>query len=155
MTDTPSGSAGSTFRLIYRSRNRIPEHARKAELGAIYSVSRSGNKQKAVTGALLIHGDWFVQALEGDEDTVRALYEHIAKDGRHERVSVISTEQVDDRVFGRWAMARVSEGGEPDIPLLMNVTKGGISRAAERPTTVEQEQVLYVMRDAVRNAPAV
>ena len=33
----------STFRLIYRSHNRIPEHERKAELGAIFSVARSGN----------------------------------------------------------------------------------------------------------------
>jgi hypothetical protein len=144
VTDTP------TFRLIYRSHNRIPEHDRKAELGAIFSVARSSNKKCDVTGALLTHRDSFVQALEGDESTIRGLYDHIYKDGRHDNVTVIFAEQVPDRVFSRWAMAKVSDDGETDIPLLMNVTKGGISRAASRPTTPEQDRILDFMRDAVR-----
>ena len=80
MTETP------TFRLIYRSHNRIPGDRRKAELGAIFSAARSTNKRLDVTGALLTSGDWFVQALEGDEAVVRDLYERIGKDARHERV---------------------------------------------------------------------
>ncbi|HWM60016.1 MAG TPA: BLUF domain-containing protein [Pseudonocardia sp.] len=91
-----------------------------------------------------------MQALEGDESTVRGLYDHIYKDGRHDRVTVIFAEQVPDRVFSRWAMAKVSDDGETEIPLLMNVTKGGISRAASRPTTPEQDRILDFMRDAVR-----
>jgi Sensors of blue-light using FAD len=146
----PEASADSTFRLIYRSRNRIPEPDRKAELGAIFSVARSGNRRKQVTGALLTHGDWFVQALEGDEGTVRDLYEHIFKDHRHERVTVLFAEPVEDRVFSRWAMAKVAEDGKPDIPLLMNIDKGGISPAARRPTTPEQDKILDFMRDAIR-----
>jgi hypothetical protein len=142
----------ATFRLIYRSHNRIPEHQRKAELGAIFSVARSGNAKKDVTGALLTHEDWFVQALEGDEHIVRDLYEHIYRDGRHEKVTVIFAEPVDERVFARWAMAKVADEGEPDIPLLMNVNKGGISPAAARPTTPEQEKILDFMRDSVRAA---
>jgi len=77
MTETP------TFRLIYRSHNRIPGDRRKAELGAIFSAARSTNKRLDVTGALLTSGDWFVQALEGDEAVVRDLYERIGKDARH------------------------------------------------------------------------
>lgn len=141
-----------TFRLIYRSHNRIPERARKAELGAIFSVARSANRKRDITGALLTYGDWFVQTLEGEEGTVRDLYEHIYKDGRHEKVTLISAEAVDDRVFSRWAMAKVAEDGEPDIPLLMNVNKGGISPAARRPTTPEQDAILDFMRDSLRAA---
>ena len=48
---------------------------------------------------------------------------------------VIETGTVEARVFGRWSMAMVSDDGESDIPLLMNVDKGGISPAAPRPTT--------------------
>lgn len=59
------------FRLAYRSHNLVPAPDRKAELGAIFSVSRSGNRERGVTGALLTHGDWFVQTLEGDEGVVR------------------------------------------------------------------------------------
>ena len=138
------------FRLIYRSHYRIPEHKRKAELGEIFSVARSNNTKKQVTGALLTHQDWFVQALEGAEDTVRGLYDHIYKDVRHEKVSVLFADHVDDRVFSRWAMARVCEDGKPDIPLLMNVNKGGISPAAPRPTTPDQEKILDFMRESIR-----
>ena len=139
------------FRLIYRSRNRIPEHERKAELGAIFSVARSQNKKANITGALIMRGDWFVQALEGDEDAVKALYDHITKDRRHERISIIDAQPVPERVFSRWSMAKVSDDDDkPDIPLLMNVDKGGISPAAKRSTTPEQDAVLDQMREAAR-----
>jgi hypothetical protein len=152
MTDTsPAVDPGQPFRLIYRSHNRIPADRRKSELGAIFSVARSQNKKADITGALLISGDWFVQALEGDETAVRSLYDHISKDRRHERVSVIDAQAVDARVFSRWSMARVSdEADKPDIPLLMNVNKGGISPAAGRPTTPDQDAVLDQMRAAAR-----
>lgn len=140
MTDTP------TFRLIYRSHNRIPSDRRKAELGAIFSAARSTNKRLGVTGALLTSGDWFVQALEGEEAVVRELYTRIGKDVRHERVVEIESGEVDGRVFSRWAMARVSADGEHDIPLLANTAKGGITPAAPRPTTPEQDEVLDFMR---------
>jgi hypothetical protein len=140
MTDTP------TFRLIYRSHNRIPSDRRKSELGAIFSAARSTNKRLGVTGALLTSGDWFVQALEGDEAVVRDLYARIGKDARHERVVEIESGEVDGRVFSRWAMARVSADGEHDIPLLANAAKGGITPAAPRPTTPEQDAVLDFMR---------
>ena len=77
------------FRLIDRSHNRIPERERKSELGSIFSASRSANKKRGATGALLTHQDWFVQALEGDEATVRGLDELIYRDYWHECVSVI------------------------------------------------------------------
>jgi len=143
MTDTP------TFRLIYRSHNRIPTERRKAELGSIFSVARSSNKRLDVTGALLTSGDWFVQALEGDESVVRDLFARIGKDSRHERVLELESGPVGDRVFSRWAMARVSDDGEHDIPLLANAAKGGITPAAPRPTTPEQDAVLDFMRRSI------
>ncbi|MGY1618649.1 BLUF domain-containing protein [Geodermatophilus sp. SYSU D00691] len=152
MPDIAQGQgAGPVFRLMYRSRNRIPAPVRKQELGGLFTQARRNNKERQVTGALLVHGDWFVQVLEGDEAAVRALYARIERDVRHERVSLLQTEPVERRVFGRWAMARVSdEADEPDIPLIAHTD--GISRAAGRPTTAEQDQVLDVMRDAVRSA---
>ena len=96
-----------------------------------------------------------MQALEGDEAVVRDLYERIGKDARHERVVELESGPVDDRVFSRWAMARVSEDGEHDIPLLANAAKGGITPAAPRPTTPEQDEVLAFMRGAIGDdAPA-
>jgi hypothetical protein len=152
MTETSTSSESEQhFRLIYRSHNRIPADQRKSELGAIFSVARSQNKKADITGALLISGDWFVQALEGEESAVQSLYDHITKDKRHERISVIDARPVEARVFSRWSMARVSdEADKPDIPLLMNVNKGGISPAAGRPTTPDQDAVLDQMREAAR-----
>lgn len=100
-------------------------------------------------GALLVTEGWFVQALEGEEQAVRSLYEHIARDGRHEQVAVVDEQNVDGRAFGRWSMAQVSDDGEPDIPLLMNRDKGGITRAAPRPTSSDQDAVLDYMRGAL------
>ena len=46
-------------------------------------------------------------------------------------------------------MARVSAEGEPDIPLIAH--RDGISPAASRGTTPDQEAVLDVMRQATRD----
>jgi hypothetical protein len=51
-------------------------------------------------------------------------------------------------------MAKMAAGGEPDIPLLTNVNKGGISPAQPRPTTQAQEAVLDLMRQSLRRAGA-
>jgi hypothetical protein len=54
-------------------------------------------------------------------------------------------------VFGKWAMAKVAADGEPDIALLANVDKGGISPAQPRPATEAQETVLGLMRRSLRH----
>lgn len=138
---------GQTFRLMYRSRNRIPRDSRKAALGELFTQARSNNKKSAICGALLLTGDTFVQVLEGDQEQVRALYDRIERDGRHEHVVLLQSGWVDGPVFARWAMARVSDDG-PDIPLIAHTD--GISPAAGRATTPEQDAVLAVMREAAR-----
>lgn len=145
-TDAPSGE---TFRLLYRSRGRIPEQDRRVALGELFSQARSNNKQLQLTGALLLTQDWFVQALEGDEQVVRDLFARIAEDPRHDHVELLAAGPAPGRVFARWAMAKVAEDGEPDIPLIAHVD--GISPAAPRSrTTPEQEGLLTIMRDAAR-----
>lgn len=54
-----------------------------------------------------------------------------------------------DRLFGRWAMAKVAEHGEPEIPLIAN--KSGITVAAPRGgATADQKRVLGLMREVTR-----
>jgi hypothetical protein len=149
MTDAAQAEDdGDVFRLIYRSRNLIPVDGRKAGLGTLFSTARSNNKKQDITGALLVHGDWFAQVLEGSEEPVRALFATIEQDGRHDNVSVIQSGPA-GRVFGRWAMARVSAEGEPDIQLIAH--KDGISPAAGRGTTPDQETILDILRQATRD----
>jgi FAD-dependent sensor of blue light len=154
MTETAAGDSGAVFRLIYRSRSRIGTAERKQQLGEIFSVARSSNKKLGVTGALLITDDQFVQTLEGPEPAVRDLYVKISKDRRHEHIELLESGDSPARVFGRWAMAKVAADGEPDIPLLANVDKGGISPAQPRPATEAQESVLGLMRQSLRGAGA-
>jgi hypothetical protein len=149
VADETTEQATGTFRLIYRSHDRIPPEQRKAALGDLFSHARSNNKRLDLTGALLVTDDWFVQTLEGDEGTVRALFAKIEQDPRHDRVEVLEADQVEGRVFARWAMARVAEDGERDINLIAH--RDGIHPAAPRgETTEEQEGLLKVMRDAAR-----
>jgi Sensors of blue-light using FAD len=61
---------------------------------------------------------------------VRALFATIERDGRHEEVSIMEIGEVPERLFSRWAMARVSADGDPDIPLIARTD--GISPAASR-----------------------
>ncbi len=51
-------------------------------------------------------------------------------------------------MFSRWAMARVSADGEPDIRLIAH--PDGIAPAMSPGTTPGQEAVLDVMRAATR-----
>jgi hypothetical protein len=144
-------AAPQVFRLMYRSRSRIPAEDRRTELGALFSQARSTNKRRAISGALLVHGDWFVQVLEGEESAVRDLLDRISGDPRHEEVTLLESGPVASRVFARWAMARVSDDGQPDIPLIAHTD--GISPAAGRGTTPEQDEVLDRMRSALRATP--
>src|SRR5205085_7022976 len=96
--------------------------------------------------------DAFAQTLEGEEHAVRELYERIAADPRHENVTILETGDVRERVFGRWAMAKVAEDGGPDIRLLSNASRGQIVAAGpESHVTPEQEQVIGFMRESLRN----
>lgn len=135
------------FRLIYRSRSRIPAEQRSSALADIFGVARSKNKQAGITGALLVTDHWFVQALEGDESAVQRLYEHICDDARHDEVTVIESTAVDARVFSRWAMAEMSKLGRADIPL--HASAGQIRSAAEQPVTRAQSAVLRTMRNTI------
>jgi hypothetical protein len=75
------------------------------ELLDILKVSRENNVARDVTGLLLYKGGNFMQALEGPDDVVMALYETIKKDSRHKDVSIISTEKIQKRQFPAWEMA--------------------------------------------------
>lgn len=139
--------ADATFRLIYSSHSTIPAQDRETVLAQIFDVARSNNKKAGVTGALLITDHYFVQALEGDEATVTALFERIRDDTRHEQVSVLESGAADSRVFSKWSMAQVSRSGRADIPL--HDVGGRIHQAARTTLTADQSAVLGRMRNVI------
>ena len=57
-------------------------------------------------------------------------------------------------VVGGEAVRDHGDDHRPDIPLLTNVDKGGISPAQPRPSTDAQETVLDIMRQSLRRSGA-
>lgn len=143
----PARPDSPVFRLVYRSHSRIPADRRPAVLAEIFDVARANNRKAGVTGALLVTDHYFVQALEGDEARVRALFERISADDRHTEVTVVAESTPDARVFSRWAMARVAADGRADIPL--HTHSGTIGPAARTPVTPEQAALLKTMRNTI------
>ena len=152
MTDEASDSrVGTTFRLMYRSRDRLTPEDRVSELGDLFTTARSNNEKRRITGALLLTGDWFIHVLEGKEADVRALFSSIEHDPRHDSVEVLDAGPASERAFAHWSMAKVAVDGEPDIPLIAVV--GEISPSTGRRTSREQDRVLDAMREAASQAP--
>ena len=65
---------------------------------------REKNLRRKVTGLLLYKQGSFMQALEGEEDTVRGLYGRICGDPRHHDVSTLAEIGVAERQFPDWSM---------------------------------------------------
>jgi hypothetical protein len=95
----------SLFRLIYASRMSAAAVASPDEtLRAILSVAVPANRELDVTGLLVAHQGWFLQALEGSQAVVRGLYERISADPRHRDSLVLVQGRQPERGFGAWTM---------------------------------------------------
>ncbi len=74
------------------------------DLMAILNTARNFNPTKDITGLLLYRKGYFIQALEGEEADVTALFEKIKQDPRHTKVLCVSQEPIDRRSFQQWSM---------------------------------------------------
>jgi hypothetical protein len=104
-------------RLIYAShlaRGTEPELA--LMLQDVLVASLRNNLNHRVTGLLLAHDGWFLQALEGPPEGVRAIYERIVQDDRHTAPVLLDQAPIESRAFSRWIMcARVLAGRDTAI----------------------------------------
>ncbi|MHA7899527.1 MAG: BLUF domain-containing protein [Henriciella sp.] len=90
------------YRLVYVS--TAEDGIDQSEIGDILDVSESNNHERMITGFLAHNGRHFMQALEGDRDEVREIYDRIIKDHRHFGVVQIIGENIRERAFPDWAM---------------------------------------------------
>lgn len=90
------------FQLAYQSEATGPMDG--AALRDQLRQARDKNHRLAVTGVLLYKADGFLQVLEGDEETVCALYATIREDPRHEAVETLLAIRAPRRVFPGWSM---------------------------------------------------
>ena len=114
-----------TCRLVYYSRNRVPERDMDAgAIEAILAASRTNNSKVGVTGALMFNSGCFAQVLEGPREAVEDTFERIQQDERHGDVSLLAFGPVPDRAFETWSMSFVggSERGRARFATLAGET---------------------------------
>lgn len=90
------------YRLVYVS--TAVEPMPDDQIGHILDASVSNNYERYLTGFLAHNGRHFMQALEGEEPEVRAIYERIVADDRHFGVVQLIGENITQRAFPDWAM---------------------------------------------------
>jgi hypothetical protein len=114
------------LRVLYASRwsNVLGDDA-EAALHRIVATSIGNNRLASITGLLVTHEGWFLQALEGPETGVRALMDRIARDPRHRGVRVLDQAPCECRLFQDWNMAGARLSPDAD-PLLVEL--GQIAR---------------------------
>jgi hypothetical protein len=79
--------------------------------------ARSNNGKMGVTGMLIYRDEAFLQALEGDELSVRDIFKRIAKDARHTKVTILKNQGSfgERRIFGEWSMGFANASGNAQV----------------------------------------
>lgn len=148
-TATVPAATTGCFRLIYRSHSLMSAGAAgQSELADILKGARVKNAGLGITGALMLHDDWFAQILEGPQAAVEDLFTRIKADPRHNSVRLSEAGPTAKHLFDKWAMAIVAEHHELDMPMV--ATSGGLAQGAPWRVSVEQEAVLTGLRDMTR-----
>lgn len=89
--------------IIYLSRTTRPLSS--IELIALLVQARQKNEAIGVTGAMVYSEGQFMQVLEGEEETVTALYKCILADSRHQAILKLADKPIAERQFLNWSMA--------------------------------------------------
>lgn len=93
--------------LVYTSQSRNPIDDEL--VNSILQASKKNNPEKDITGFLTARGDYLLQLLEGPEDAVKALYQHISKDTRHHRITLQGSAVIEKRLTANWNMGYIRE----------------------------------------------
>ncbi|MGY6275456.1 BLUF domain-containing protein [Methylomonas sp. MgM2] len=92
----------SLYCLVYTSVSS--QKMSDEDLKQILEKSRTKNRKLDVTGMLLYLDPYFIQVLEGEEETVDSIFNSINQDSRHCKVSIIYRQPLDKRYFSNWSM---------------------------------------------------
>ncbi len=90
------------YHLVYTSHATKP--LTEADLISLLKEARVFNLDHGITGMLLYIQGKFIQVLEGRKPEVISLFDRIAIDSRHTRVTVIVEGDSASRIFKDWSM---------------------------------------------------
>ena len=102
--------------LIYVSSAQVPFS--KGDLTALLETSRRNNALIDVTGMLVYRDGNFMQAIEGEEQTIHKLQEKIKRDPRHGGLITLLTQRIETRQFpsGAWAFRNLADPTLREVP---------------------------------------
>ena len=100
--DTQHSEQG-LFQVVYLS--SATALLTRAELLDLLEKGRRRNAKIRITGLLLYKDGNMMHALEGEEETVKALYKKICRDRRHRRIIPLIQAPIRERQFPDWSMA--------------------------------------------------
>ena len=90
------------YTLIYSS--GIEPYLGDIDIPSLIYAARQSNVEHKITGILLHINGKFIQVLEGEEASVKKLYEIISRDRRHKNLKILLEKEIDDRQFDGWDM---------------------------------------------------
>ncbi len=90
--------------IVYMSSTTLSNDAVERELANIASTAQEHNAKQDISGVLFFENGHFLQALEGDEPTLRKLYGKICEDPRHTNVNTLVDTAISQRSFPDWSM---------------------------------------------------
>ena len=104
-------------RLIYAS--KVAAHFGPMDMHDILDKSRRNNIEAGISWLLILADGYFFQALEGDRTAVHATYARILKDPRHSASVMLSSLEIEKRMFSGWSMCYVLSS-EKNRPLFLS-----------------------------------
>lgn len=75
----------------------------------ILEIAKSHNSKNQVTGVLFYSKKYFLQLLEGPCSEINATYNRIMADDRHQRLTILSYDEIYMRRFNQWKMGVASD----------------------------------------------
>ena len=114
------------------------------ELKQLLAKARENNESLGITGMLLFHEGSFIQALEGNKESVEKLYEKIGLDQRHSETRVIFRGELEERDFETWSMGfyRSNQSSSENLEGFHKFLKFGFRREAREDESLARKALL-------------
>jgi hypothetical protein len=90
--------------LLYISRSKIAPDDAEVIVKQIVAAAIVANQARSLTGALLFTGTHFAQVIEGRDKDIEALFAILARDPRHDQLTVVDRAPLAERRFESWSM---------------------------------------------------
>ena len=118
-----------------------------ANIQEIIREAEQHNSLHDITGQLIYHAGVFVQLLEGEKEKVQRLLGAIACDRtRHENLSVLFHQEMQERVFNDWSMA-YTRLDDRSLSLVNSIVPWQqIIRASDSGQAVSPEKIFLVFK---------